>query len=176
MAMSVHFGFASGMSIREVILRMDMNSTHNWLFVCVDSLRGEVLKARNVELLRRMAATGLKLGWCGGVWVPHVQVRQAVASHLIIHFNAAYMFDGVISDTDTLPDFDRTSEGIQFREQLPESLIREVKRLGSCGYLSDGVGLNYYVACSRLWGELRGAEWGVTGANSDEASPGSHLK
>jgi hypothetical protein len=165
--MEEHFGWIDGVSLRDVI--RDTNAkgcaSHHWLFVALDSLRGDSLSTNRETILDRFLANQVKASWHEGIWIAAADLPMAVERGLIVPFSAAYLFHAGVPRFTTEFKYTLTSESEQFQSEVPQSLRLEMEQMRACAYLSDGVGLNYSVVCSDLWQEL-GLGSGAAGIRS----------
>jgi hypothetical protein len=146
-----HAGHASGKSIGEFVEYTTGRSlVHNWLFVAIDSLCGDSLFLRKQLIMKELAAAGVTARWRNGIWISAEGILAALSVNIPTLFSAAYLFEGEPVAIRRVT-YDLTSDAGMFGTDAPAELRAEISELGACGYLSDGIGLNFYSVCPKLW-------------------------
>lgn len=118
-----------------------------WLFVTLDSCRGEHLR-NGYSNLREYLPENSK--WIGsGILIEGSDILDLdEKAKIIVPFSAVYVVDkGILNLPKT---YDVTSESEQFKATLPDDLRENLSRPGIYAYLADGCGLNYCFADDTL--------------------------
>src|SRR4051794_11526526 len=126
-----------------------------WLFVVLDSARGNLTEAQRflAPQLEREQVTFL---WQPeGLWLPGKELLNPfVISQTVVPFSAAFIFPSTRTNC-SKPRFDLTTDRGQFSEDEVRAASDELASLGAIAYAADGGGLQVVSADQDV---LRAAE------------------
>lgn len=141
-------------SFTEILSRFD------WLFVCIDSSRGESLTSNKEYWDRYVGGNNLRVAWTPvGFIVPKSDILSAAKienNPFIVNFSGAYLFDDA-SRLDEWPNFSGTGDSWDFDELISSQLVNDVRRCSAAAYFCDGMGVNYFLSDSTIQESLNRA-------------------
>jgi hypothetical protein len=132
------------------ILQTELINT-NWLFVVLDSARGDLLSVREF-LTPKLEKEGVNFWWGQeGLWIAGQELtKDFMASKVIVAFTAAFVFDSHVKCS-AKPQFDDTTDQGEFIGSQLKAASREIERLKAKAYVADGCGLQCVFADSVLF-------------------------
>jgi len=124
----------------------------NWLFVTLDSNRGDSLNGA-LSNISRMLAENQVAHWTGqgGLWIPQAELtKKYVEDRIVVLFSAAFIFPENIKVSER-PFFNATTDrGRAFDDSQIEACRDEIIRLGALAYATDGCGLQCVLSDEEL--------------------------
>jgi hypothetical protein len=150
--------FIPGRGLHDVIedwLTPGVGET-NWLFVTLDSARGEHLKLPREYLTPQLQREGIDFWWEEeGLWFPGSELtKDFVFSQIVVNFSAAYIFPSSVKRC-AKPQFSETTDRGEFSDVQSKAVTREIDKLKAKACVADGCGLQCVFADEALHAEMR---------------------